>query len=105
MEREGDLRLSFLHEALELFRPADTAHEIDAFVRARVADSQDRSEKRVLKDAHVELGDRGSRLRAGFRPEAEPPCAEIHRELSALRIIRGVVPHIEALPHFGKKSF
>ena len=57
IHREGDRAAPRAHALLQLARAANPADEVDAGIRARIADAEDRPEEAVLEDRDVEGGD------------------------------------------------
>src|SRR5512140_2319598 len=83
IHREGDGSAARPDALLELRGAADPADEVDARVRARIADSEDGTEETLLEDGDVQPRDRivsGHRL---FGSEGLPGFFEEHGERPA----------------------
>jgi hypothetical protein len=65
IERQGEVGLAGVHEALELLRPPDAPYEPDVRVAPGVLDPEDRPEEVLLEAGHVEPVRDGAALGLG----------------------------------------
>ena len=81
IESEGNLHLAAVHATLQLAQSADTAHEVDALVRAQVLDAEHLVQDEVAEDGDVEHADGVIVVvGAGLGRQAVPHSLKVHRE-------------------------